>query len=99
MSFIEIILNPLDCKALKAVSLPEPGPFTSTDKTFMPHSIAFAAAMIALMGGLLQADTVPTAPSVAAPAQTYSPPPAPAPAPAPSMAPQAAPQSSSTENL
>ena len=57
--------------------------------------------MIALMGGLLQADTAPAAPSVAAPAQTYSPPPAPAaaPAPTPSMAPQAAPQTSSSENL
>ena len=65
------------------------------------RSIAFAAAMIALMGGLLQADTAPAAPSVAAPAQTYSPPPAPAaaPAPTPSMAPQAAPQTSSSENL
>ena len=28
VSLIEIILKPLDCKALKAVSLPEPGPFT-----------------------------------------------------------------------
>ena len=44
VSFIEIILNPLDCKALKAVSLPEPGPFTSTDKIFIPYSKALAAA-------------------------------------------------------
>ncbi len=74
---------------------------TSADKFGVIFSIAFAAAMIALMGGLLQADTAPAAPSVAAPAQTYSPPPAPAaaPAPTPSMAPQAAPQTSSSENL
>ena len=44
VSLIDKILNPLACKARNAVSLPEPGPFTSTDKTFMPHSIAFAAA-------------------------------------------------------
>ena len=44
VSFIEIILNPLACKALRAVSLPEPGPFTSTDKIFIPTSRAFAAA-------------------------------------------------------
>ena len=74
---------------------------TSADKFGVIFSIAFAAAMIALMGGLLQADTAPAAPSVAAPAQTYSPPPAPAaaPAPTPSMAPQAAPQTSSSDNL
>ena len=72
---------------------------TSADKFGVIFSIAFAAAMIALMGGLLQADTAPAAPSVAAPAQTYSPPPAPAAAPAPSMAPQAAPQTSSSDNL
>ena len=76
---------------------------TSADKFGVIFSIAFAAAMIALMGGLLQADNTPATPSVAAPspAQTYSPPPAPAAAPAttPSMAPQAAPQTSSSENL
>ena len=74
---------------------------TSADKFGVIFSIAFAAAMIALMGGLLQADTDPAAPSVAAPTQTYSPPPAPAaaPAPTPSMAPQAAPQTSSSDNL
>ena len=44
MSLIEIILKPLACSALKAVSLPEPGPFTSTDKVLMPTSNAFAAA-------------------------------------------------------
>ena len=30
VSLIDKILNPLDCNALKAVSLPEPGPLTST---------------------------------------------------------------------
>ena len=30
--------------ALKAVSLPDPGPFTSTDKIFIPDSKAFTAA-------------------------------------------------------
>ena len=44
MSFIDKILNPLACNALKAVSLPDPGPFTSTDKIFIPTSKAFAAA-------------------------------------------------------
>ena len=44
VSFIEIILNPLACKALKAVSLPVPGPLTSTDKTFIPYSKALEAA-------------------------------------------------------
>ena len=44
VSFIEIILKPLACNALNAVSLPEPGPFTSTDKIFIPTSNAFAAA-------------------------------------------------------
>ena len=34
MSLIETILKPLACNALNAVSLPEPGPFISTDKTF-----------------------------------------------------------------
>ena len=44
VSLIDIILNPLACKARNAVSLPEPGPLTSTDKIFMPTSKAFAAA-------------------------------------------------------
>ena len=44
VSFIDNILKPLACKALKAVSLPEPGPFISTDKTFIPISKAFTAA-------------------------------------------------------
>ena len=39
-----MILNPLDWRALKAVSLPEPGPFTSTDKIFIPTSKALTAA-------------------------------------------------------
>ena len=44
VSFIEIILKPLACKALKAVSLPDPGPFTSTDNIFIPTSKALTAA-------------------------------------------------------
>ena len=44
VSLIDIILNPLACKALKAVSRPEPGPLTSTDNIFIPHSNAFEAA-------------------------------------------------------
>ena len=39
-----MILKPLACNALKAVSLPDPGPLTSTDKIFIPTSNAFAAA-------------------------------------------------------
>ena len=44
VSLIDKILKPLACKALNAVSLPEPGPFTSTDKVFIPYSKAFEAA-------------------------------------------------------
>ena len=44
VSLIDMILNPLACKALKAVSLPEPGPLTSTDRIFIPTSKALAAA-------------------------------------------------------
>ena len=44
MSLIEIILKPLACNALNAVSLPDPGPFTSTDKVFIPNSSAYDAA-------------------------------------------------------
>ena len=44
VSLIDKILNPLACKALKAVSLPEPGPLTSTDNVFIPNSSAFDAA-------------------------------------------------------
>jgi hypothetical protein len=44
VSLIERILNPLACNALKAVSLPEPGPLTSTDKVSIPYSKAFDAA-------------------------------------------------------
>ena len=72
---------------------------TSADKFGVIFSIAFAAAMIALMAGLLQADTTPATPSMAAPTQTYSPPPAPAAAPVQTPAPQAAPQTSSSDNL
>ena len=43
VSLIETILKPLACKALKAVSLPEPGPLISTDKTLMPYSSALEA--------------------------------------------------------
>ena len=38
------ILKPLACNALKAVSRPDPGPFTSTDKVFIPYSNALEAA-------------------------------------------------------
>ena len=41
---IEVILKPLACNALNAVSLPDPGPLTSTDKIFIPHSKALTAA-------------------------------------------------------
>ena len=44
VSLIDKILNPLACKALKAVSLPEPGPLTSNDNVFIPNSNAFDAA-------------------------------------------------------
>ena len=72
---------------------------TSADKFGVIFSIAFAAAMIAIMGGLLQADTTPATPSMTAPTQTYSPPPAPAAAPVQTPTPQAAPQTSSSDNL
>ena len=44
MSLIEIILKPLACNALRAVSRPDPGPFTSTDKVLIPASSALTAA-------------------------------------------------------
>ena len=44
MSLIDKILNPLACNALRAVSLPDPGPLTSTDKVFIPYSKALEAA-------------------------------------------------------
>ena len=44
VSLIDKILNPLSCNALKAVSRPDPGPLTSTDKVFIPNSKAFEAA-------------------------------------------------------
>ena len=70
------------------------------DKFGVIFTIAFVAAMIAIMGGILQVDTTPSSPSMVAPAQTYSPPPAPAPAaPVVTPTPQAAPQTSSSDNL
>ena len=78
---------------------------TSADKFGVIFTVAFVAAMIAIMGGILQVDTTPATPSMAAPTQTYSPPPAPVAAPtpapqaAPTPAPQAAPQTSSSDNL
>ena len=44
---IDKILKPLACNALRAVSLPEPGPLTSTDNVFIPYSIALEAAVSA----------------------------------------------------
>ena len=44
MSFIDKILNPFDCKDLKAVSLPDPGPLTWTVSVLKPCSYAFAPA-------------------------------------------------------
>ena len=44
VSLIDKILNPLDCRDLKAVSLPEPGPFTCTVKVLKPCSYAFPPA-------------------------------------------------------
>ena len=44
VSVIDKILNPLACNALKAVSLPEPGPLTSTVKVLTPCSYAFPPA-------------------------------------------------------
>ena len=43
VSFIDTILNPLACNALKAVSLPDPGPLTSTVNVFKPNSTALDA--------------------------------------------------------
>ena len=44
MSLIDKILKPLDCNERKAVSRPEPGPFTWTVKVRNPCSKAFAPA-------------------------------------------------------
>ena len=44
MSLIDKILKPLACNALKAVSLPDPGPLTSTVSVFIPYSCALDAA-------------------------------------------------------
>ena len=41
ISFITVIFNPVDPKALIADSLPFPGPFITTSTCFMPCSIAF----------------------------------------------------------
>ena len=54
--------------------------------------------MIAIMGGLLQVDTTPSAPSVSAPAQTYSPTPNPC-CTQPSVTPTGRPQTSPSDNL
>ena len=43
-SLIEIILNPLACNALNAVSLPAPGPLILTVNVFNPCSCALLAA-------------------------------------------------------
>ena len=66
------------------------------DKFGVIFTIAFVAAMIVIMGTTLQVDNTPAAPSVVAPAQTYSPPPTPTP---PPVETQAAPQTSSSDNL
>jgi len=44
VSLIDKILKPLDCNERKAVSLPEPGPFTFTTKVLKPCSNALAPA-------------------------------------------------------
>ena len=72
---------------------------TSADKFGVIFTVAFVAAMIAIMGGVLQVDTTPAATPMPAPTQTYSPPPTPAAAPTTSVVPQAAPQTSSSDNL
>ena len=66
------------------------------DKFGVIFTVAFVAAMIVIMGTTLQVDNTPAAPSVVAPAQTYSPPPTPTP---PPVETQAAPQTSSSDNL
>ena len=40
-------MKPVDCKALKADSLPEPGPLTSISRVFTPLSFAFFPAFSA----------------------------------------------------
>ena len=44
VSLIDKILKPLDCNERRAVSLPEPGPFTWTVNVLKPCSKAFAPA-------------------------------------------------------
>ncbi len=66
------------------------------DKFGVIFTIAFVAAMIVIMGTVLQVDNTPSTPSITAPTQTYSPSPA---ATQPSATQQAAPQTSSGDNL
>ena len=40
-SFIDVITYPIDCRDLRADSLPDPGPDTSTFRDFKPNSLAF----------------------------------------------------------
>src|SRR5437879_1374739 len=42
-SRIIVTLNPTDCKARNAVSLPEPGPFTITETLSTPYAAQLAA--------------------------------------------------------
>ena len=56
VSLIDKILKPLACNALNAVSRPEPGPLTSTDKVFIPYSNAFEAAASAAIWAQIAAD-------------------------------------------
>ncbi|MDA0755852.1 MAG: plastocyanin/azurin family copper-binding protein [Crenarchaeota archaeon] len=66
------------------------------DKFGVIFTIAFVAAMIAIMGGFLQVDTTPSTPNAYTPTQTYSSTPI---ATQPSGSPQAAPQTSDSDNM